>query len=341
MTVRNYLFVASAWLLLAAAACDDDESAAVGCPLGSLECDGVCIDVQSDKDHCGSCLLGCGDGLVCIDAECGSGCVADALFCDGECVDVSVDRNNCAGCGNVCSDEEVCTVGGCASDCVTGTTQCGNVCVDTDADDDHCGDCNMSCTSMQTCVAGMCSDTVYTSCLDLLNDNSALGSGTYRIDPDGSGPVESLEVYCDMVTDGGGYSWIRMDNDALRNDQDAYAQVCADIGMEVVVMRTREHAQALRTYNGNRRMNLVNVFPQYDGAAGIDNWEGICQGTPCSFWMTNSDTVACNAYEPNGDNTVSYRLFRRGGGCGLKGDWNDQNNFVQITGWVYCSANDK
>ena len=41
--------------------------AAAGCAPGFEECDGICIDVQNDGEHCGSCVLSCGDGLVCID----------------------------------------------------------------------------------------------------------------------------------------------------------------------------------------------------------------------------------------------------------------------------------
>ncbi len=79
-------------------------------------------------------------------------------------------------------------------------TACGDPILD--ACDNPCGGTGTLCAGGD-CVSGAC---VAASCKDILDAGLSAGDGTYTIDTDGLGPEGSFVAYCDMTTDGGGWT---------------------------------------------------------------------------------------------------------------------------------------
>jgi hypothetical protein len=107
-----------------------------GCEAGFTDCDGVCVDLETDPEHCGACENSCPDALhatgTCASESCGLRCdpgwvdVDPDPGCDLECTPSTPAVEDCDGVDDDCNGL---TDDGAGFECVFGTTEsCTTTC---------------------------------------------------------------------------------------------------------------------------------------------------------------------------------------------------------------------
>jgi hypothetical protein len=100
------------------------------CGAGSALCNGACVNLSSDTNHCGACGAACRTGQACVtrSGRTACECTNGQIECGGQCVPPLSDAFNCGGCGIRCGGGASCVAGVCQC---TGTGQalCGGNCV--------------------------------------------------------------------------------------------------------------------------------------------------------------------------------------------------------------------
>jgi hypothetical protein len=120
----------NASVLLVLAACGEvvpppaADAPPTGCATGLTECDGVCVDTQTDERYCGDCDTACLTGMACELGACMAPCQSQPGFvsCEGTCIDPQRDNAHCGAAGNcmganagvACTPPETCSNGACS-----------------------------------------------------------------------------------------------------------------------------------------------------------------------------------------------------------------------------------
>ncbi len=314
------------------------------CGNGIVEAGEACDDGNDDDaDACLSdCTLAtCGDGVVHQGVEqCDDGNDDDTDDCLSTC------KHATCGDGFIREGVEACddgpanannTYGACQTNCTLGP-HCGDGLVNGEELCDTGSDITLGCHGDCTKVK---------SCLEILQRNPEATSGHYHMW--GKNPFDPFKVWCDMETDGGGYTFLKIDRDY--DDQPAYSAklaetVCNLRDMHLFVPRTKAHlAKAFELAlspepvvdgfpsTGVEFLSMLAIFPS---AAGLT-----CDGkglnhVDCpkwrarddqSFWVTDQpvpnepspdhcglDCSMLYKWQPNGT-LLSYTTFPPGPGA--------------------------
>jgi len=169
-----------------------------GCDPGLTDCDGACVDEQTNAAHCASCGNACSppvSGTATGAPKCGGGSCdvtcntttpLDCAVTFGHaCLDPQTDPQYCNDCSTHCPGGKTCQGGACVTQCGPHLTLCGTSCVDLQSDPNHCGKCATVCTATvdPACSAGKC---------------ALLGACAAGLT---SCPVGSLAACADLMTD--------------------------------------------------------------------------------------------------------------------------------------------
>ena len=128
------------------------------CAESSKCCGNQVRQLATDPEHCGTCYVACGEGIICQNnacicnspwGTCGAGVCATNL---------SQDPQHCGLCGAACGINASCREGNCV--CAANRATCdgsAGICgVDLLSDPAHCGGCDQACPLGSTCDSGQC-----------------------------------------------------------------------------------------------------------------------------------------------------------------------------------------
>ncbi len=117
-------------------------------------CDGACVNLSADTNHCGACGVACAEGGVCTFGACS--CPGGTASCGDTCADLQQDARHCGECGRACPTGTACIGGACITQCPPGEARCGSSCHALGSDSQNCGSCGNACTGARTCQEGVC-----------------------------------------------------------------------------------------------------------------------------------------------------------------------------------------
>jgi len=268
----------------------------------------------------------CGDGNVDDGEECDDGNTEDGDGCTANC------KPNICGDGIVHEGVEICddgvndgSYGGCMDNCAQLGPGCGDgilqaeegeVC---DTDEEFVG-CLNNCQQAQ-------------SCLEIKTDDDAAISGVYKISPDGYEGL--LDVYCDMDTDGGGYTFLKV---SLKSNSTAATAeaICDEYAMNLFTPRTAEHLAVAWTIGTTENVlsmgnggsstspDYVTMMAIYPAVPGESCVSAPFNSNDCAEWVAGDG----GAFYVTAEGIEGEPSVNNCEGCSMEYAYDDQGTLV-------------
>ena len=182
---------------------------------------------ETDVDCGGGTCTKCADTLTCAKAaDCVSGVCSAGKCAKATCTDKVKNGSetdvDCGGsCGGTCANGKKCVKGAdcvglvckgglCAAASCTDKVKNGNE-TDVDCGGGTCAKCGAgkACKASTDCAPGVCQTSACRyglSCKEILDKKGSSGSGVYWVKPKGSS--SAFKIYCDMTSNGGGWTLV-------------------------------------------------------------------------------------------------------------------------------------